>query len=122
MGPKPTSVDLPTLKQALADLKALEADMGKGNSGAYGRLANATDVTNDFGPLIDSAGTQISTYINTRANAVREAIHLSGRGVTAAITMLQSTIDNYDKHETNAKTAADRTGNGGGAGSDPGKG
>jgi len=122
MAPKPTTVDLKTLKDALGELKALQTAMGQGGSGAYGRLTDATDVTHHFGPLIDNSGTQISTYINARANAVREAIHLSGRGVSAAISMLQSTIDNYDKHEHGAKTSADSTGKGGTPASNPGKG
>ncbi len=118
---KKTVLDIAALKSALKDLQDLNTQMSHTDS-ASSKLRDVTDVSQDFGPLIDNGGTQLAQYVNARTTAVGGALQQSGAGLQGAITMLQSTISNYETNEKTHKAAADATGTGGAHNSGPGAG
>jgi hypothetical protein len=115
---KKTVVDIKALKQALNELNALSTEMGHSDSAAS-KLQDATTISQDLGQLIDGGGPKIAQYVDARTRAITMALQQSSAGLQSAISMLQTTITNYETNEQVHTAAANGTGNGG-AGSSSG--
>jgi hypothetical protein len=120
---KPTAATIAEMKSALSMLTDLQTSMSS-TSGATGSqtLGPIMDISSDVGPLINGAGATVAGYYQAHAQAVQQQILASKRGVTAAVNLLTTTIDNYEKHEHATARAANGTGKGAGKGSGSGSG
>jgi hypothetical protein len=120
---KPTAATIAEMKSALSMLTDLQTSMSS-TSGATGSqtLGPIMDISADVGPLINGAGATVAGYYQAHAQAVQQQILASKRGVTAAVNLLTTTIDNYEKHEHATASAAKNTGTGTGSSTGTGSG
>jgi hypothetical protein len=120
---KPTAATIAEMKSALSMLTDLQTSMSS-TTGANGSqtLGPIMDISSDVGPLINGAGATVAGYYQAHAQAVQQQILASKRGVTAAVNLLTTTIDNYEKHEHATASAAKNTGTGTGSSTGTGSG
>jgi uncharacterized membrane protein YgcG len=116
-----TVVDIDKLKAALKDLQNLQLAMGHSDS-AQNDMTDLTTTAQDFGPLIGNTGSRIAQYIDARSAAIGQALQKSSMGLQTVVTLLSTTISNYEANEKTHAHAANATGTGGGSGSTGGSG
>jgi|SRR5262245_24223238 len=110
--PKPSTAVLKDLKDALSDLQALQGTWSQGKySQTLDKLNTITDLKGDkIDNLLNGAGTAYNTYYSSRADAVSRAVGNVKQGIGTLVTLLQTTISNYDSNEQTHADAANNTG------------